>query len=271
MILFADISTLFFAFLLFCFFAFLLFFSSHSLDGKLAFDEFSRWFMSSGMGAQASSAVVIEEEDSEAQYDDESEDDGELLASWTMADVRTATKIGMFSPTDLFETFSEMSKVQSDGTHALTPEDFMQCAMNIVTLGGGHDDEEQAEICDEFFALLCDDFMNHDGLLDPRAVASGLSVLCVGPRDAKVRSAFALFDVNSDGFISFDEMQNYLTSVFKVLYLASPSMETQLNGVPADTLGQVTSEQVFEQCDLNNDGRLSFEEFKEWYGTGFAQ
>jgi hypothetical protein len=48
-------------------------------------------------------------------------------------------------------------------------------------------------------------------------------------------------------------------------------MESQLNGVPADTLGQVTSEQVFEQSDLNNDGRLSFDEFKAWYGTGFAQ
>ena len=188
----------------------------------------------------------------------------------------------------------------------------MDCAANIVTLGGGHETEEAAELCDDFFTMLCDDFMDAEGLLDPRAIASGLSVLCVGPRDAKVQSAFALFDKNQDGFISFDEMESYLTSVFKVLYrtfefffralfvysilsiqfpwrfllfffsiplfiffslvtymyiVASPNMENQLNGVPASTLGSVTTKQVFEQCDLNHDGRLSFDEFKSWYAS----
>jgi hypothetical protein len=51
------------------------------------------------------------------------------------------------------------------------------------------------------------------------------------------------------------------------LLVASPNMETQLNGVPAATLGSVTTEQVFQQCDLNHDGRLSFDEFKTWYAN----
>jgi|TARA_B110000208_G_C11504564_1_gene334556 hypothetical protein len=49
--------------------------------------------------------------------------------------------------------------------------------------------------------------------------------------------------------------------------VASPNMENQLNGVPASTLGSVTTKQVFEQCDLNHDGRLSFDEFKSWYAS----
>tara|TARA_B100000795_G_scaffold182565_1_gene138363 strand:- start:67 stop:1458 length:1392 start_codon:yes stop_codon:yes gene_type:complete len=189
-----------------------------NLDGRLSFNEFSKWFMSSGMGASASSTTVVDDVLGVDIQDTDDETDEEDVDMWTMADVRRATKIGMFSPTDLFETFSECSVVQSNGKQTLTYEDFMDCAANIVTLGGGHDSEEQAELCDEFFTMLCDDFMDELGLLDPRAVASGLSVLCVGPRDAKVRSAFALFDKNQDGFISFDEMESYLTSVFKVLY-----------------------------------------------------
>jgi Ca2+-binding EF-hand superfamily protein len=193
-------------------------------------------------------------------------DSGSDMPEWTMADVRSATKMGMFSPTDLFETFGEMTTVLADGRHALTRARFMECVLNIVKLGGGHKNEEEAEIADAFFGMMCDEFEDDAGLLDPRAVSSGLSVLCVGPRDAKVRSAFALFDINNDGYISKEEMGQYLTSVFKVLYLASPSMESQLNGVPASKLGSVTTEQVFEQCDVNHDGRLSFEEFKKWYG-----
>jgi Ca2+-binding EF-hand superfamily protein len=236
--------------------------------------------MSSGMGNQSTTsepvATVQQEEQnnisssSSSSNDVDDDQDSQTNAKWTMADVRKATRMGMFSPTDLFETFSEMSTVQDDGTHTLTRDSFMQCVSNIITLGGGYYDENSAEIADEFFNLMCKDFESKDGFLDPRAVASGLSVLCVGQRDAKVRSAFALFDANNDGFISMDEMEKYLTSVFKVLYLASPTMESQLNGVPASSLGAVTTAQVFEQCDVNHDGRLSFEEFQKWYGSGFS-
>ena len=60
-------------------------------------------------------------------------------------------------------------------------------------------------------------------------------------------------------------MYKYLTAVFKVLYVVNPSMEKQLNGVDAETLGTTTTDQVFLQCDANKNGRLNFEEFKKWY------
>ena len=113
-----------------------------------------------------------------------------------------------------------------------------------------------------FLSMLA--FYYVTGMIDPRAVASGLSVLCSGPRDAKVRAAFDLFDINGDGFISLDEMLKYLSAVFKVLYVATPGMQIQLV-VSAEELALMTTEQVFEQCDTNQDDRLSFKEFKQWY------
>ena len=54
---------------------------------------------------------------------------------------------------------------------------------------------------------------------------AGLTILCKGSRDDKVKSAFALYDCDGSGYISFEEMRAYLTSVFVVLFKTSP--ETQ--------------------------------------------
>ena len=94
--------------------------------------------------------------------------------------------------------------------------------------------------------------------VDFAELASGLSVLCGGPRDDKVEAAFALFDINGDGFISLEEMQSYLVSVFKVLYHLQPEIESRV-GVGPTELGEVTAMQAFEDADLNHDGKISYD------------
>ena len=61
-----------------------------------------------------------------------------------------------------------------------------------------------------------------NGVVDFSELASGLSVLCGGERDAKAEAAFALYDYNGDGFISLEEMTRYLASVFRVLFESVP-------------------------------------------------
>ena len=56
-------------------------------------------------------------------------------------------------------------------------------------------------------------------------------------------------------------MRNYLTSVFRVLYEVS----TEAVGVNADELAAVTADQAFQEADTDRDGRISFEEFEQWY------
>ena len=93
---------------------------------------------------------------------------------------------------------------------------------------------------------------------------AGLSILCKGSRDTKVHSAFKLYDYDGDGFISLEEMENYLTNVFKILFHTTPEVRESM-GVTAEELGQITAEQCFKECDVNKDNRLTFEEFKLWY------
>ncbi|KAI9917440.1 hypothetical protein PsorP6_012422 [Peronosclerospora sorghi] len=45
-----------------------------------------------------------------------------------------------------------------------------------------------------------------NGQIDISELASGLSVLCKGARDAKVKAAFRLYDFNVDGFISLEDI-----------------------------------------------------------------
>ena len=38
-------------------------------------------------------------------------------------------------------------------------------------------------------------------------------------------------------------------------------------GVSAEELAMVTGEQAFADADLNHDGKLSFDEFQQWYAA----
>ena len=50
-----------------------------------------------------------------------------------------------------------------------------------------------------------------NGVVDFTELASGLSVLCGGTSETKIRAAFALYDYIGDGFITQDEMVQYLS------------------------------------------------------------
>ena len=106
--------------------------------------------------------------------------------------------------------------------------------------------------------------INNDGAVDVAEFLSGLSVLVGGSRDAKIRAAFDLYDLNENGYISLDEFERYLVSVFTVIQESDPSVFEAEDTTPAE-LAIATANQCFTEADLNHDGRLSFEEFKRWY------
>ena len=137
----------------------------------------------------------------------------------------------------------------------------------IVERNGGHDTEEDYHKTNLLIHRLFHIFdIDSSGAVDFSELASGLSVLCGGSRDDKAEAAFALYDYNGDGFISLEEMTRYLASVFKVMFEVQPGTAEQM-GVTPDELAAVTANQAFEDADLNHDGRLSFEEFQQWYVT----
>jgi len=102
-----------------------------------------------------------------------------------------------------------------------------------------------------------------NGAVDFTELASGLSLLCGGSREQRVRAAFSLYDTNGDGVISLREMVAYFSAVFRVTGTA------HLGVTPAE-LAEVTAEQAFEEADQDRNGNLSFDEFKAWFSQGGA-
>lgn len=107
---------------------------------------------------------------------------------------------------------------------------------------------------------------NH--VVDLMELICGISLLCGGSEDEKIKAVFDVFDVNQDGVISMDEMYNFLTSVFKVVLTPAVISAMHSMGVDVDSpedLASVTALECFKSADLNHDGKLSLEEFKVWF------
>lgn len=106
-----------------------------------------------------------------------------------------------------------------------------------------------------------------NGLVDQAELIAGLSVLCGGSAESKMRTAFQMFDTNGDGFIDMEEMKAYLTSVFKVIFETSPDMQDSV-GVTPEEMALAMTIQSFGDADVDGDGRLSVDEFYTWFQAG---
>eukprot|EP00397_Hematodinium_sp_SG-2012_P010303 GEMP01010413.1.p1 GENE.GEMP01010413.1~~GEMP01010413.1.p1 ORF type:complete len:337 (+),score=80.41 GEMP01010413.1:170-1180(+) len=114
------------------------------------------------------------------------------------------------------------------------------------------------------------EMFDHDnnGVVDMMELICGISLLCQGSEEQKIRAVFDAFDENGDGFISMDEMFKFLTSVFKVVLTPSVVQGMKTMGVEAESpedLASVTSLECFKVADLNGDGKLSIQEFNNWF------
>lgn len=230
-------------------------------DGRLSFEEFKMWYSRSGSVIRSkfkTTSATAEE------YDPENYDlDSGGLHPVTMEEVQKITGLEDQHVEDIFELFA----THADDEGFVTKESFFECfALLVKGRIEALEETDRARILfvvDSLFHALD---VNDDGKLDYCELASGISVLCGGVRDEKVRAAFSLFDLNGDGYISLDEMATYLCSMFRMLYKVKPEIQDNVGSGPVELAIQ-TAKQAFADNDVNNDGRLSFEEFTNWYMT----
>jgi Ca2+-binding EF-hand superfamily protein len=201
------------------------------------------------------------------EYSEVEDSESEEAPSWiNLAEVRRLTALENHDVEEVFEEFA----VAADDEGLLDAEAFAEVFQSIIARNGGQsevDNERTTVVLTRLFDVFD---VDGSGAVDFSELASGLSVLCGGSRDQKAEAAFALYDYNGDGFISLEEMVRYLTSVFKVMYETQPGTAERM-GVSAEELAIVTGEQAFQDADLNHDGRLSFEEFRNWYAAPSGQ
>ena len=91
---------------------------------------------------------------------------------------------------------------------------------------------------------------NKDGYADFKELFHLMSVLAHGTAEEKFHLVFKLFDQDSDGSITRDELHDFYDSIFNLLD----------NGIKRPEDNAV--KKVLDHCDKNLDGNISFEEFK---------
>lgn len=97
--------------------------------------------------------------------------------------------------------------------------------------------------------------LNGDGILDFREFLIALYLTCYGRINQKLKVTFSLYDIDGNGYISCDELQEVLGSIHRALGIVQrPIYESFL---------QRRTAILFNQLDRNIDGNISLEEFIE--------
>lgn len=212
-------------------------------DGRLSLDEFKLWYNKTS-GSGAGNPVVTA---------------ANLKLPVTLEEAKAVSSLGSLAVDEVVRAFV----AAADANGNLDRDAFLAtlALLRARVPGSDDDDEVMAELVANRLFDLFD--TNGNGSVDLPELAAGLAVLCGGSSADKVEASFRLFDMDGDGFITLGEMQAYLASMFRVVYAAEPD-EAQRLGVSPDELAAATARECFREADINQDGKLSLQEFTAW-------
>ncbi|XP_073327633.1 guanylyl cyclase inhibitory protein [Pagrus major] len=135
-----------------------------------------------------------------------------------------------------------------------------ECPSGLITLHefqrhfcNGTVGSESAEYAEQIFRTLDS---NRDGVVDFREYVMAISMLIDGSAVEKLQWSFRLYDKDSDGAITREEMLEIMQAVYKMSVAAAL---TKANSLTAEEC----TNRIFVRLDKDNNAIISLEEFIE--------
>ncbi|XP_032808280.1 A-type potassium channel modulatory protein KCNIP2-like isoform X5 [Petromyzon marinus] len=97
---------------------------------------------------------------------------------------------------------------------------------------------------------------DHSGSLNFEDFVTGLSILLRGTLNDKLNWAFNLYDINKDGYITKEEMNDIIKSIYDMM--GRGTYPTVPMSAPEEHV-----DKFFQKMDQNKDGVVSIEEFMQ--------
>ena len=109
------------------------------------------------------------------------------------------------------------------------------------------------------------------GVIDIDEFVMGLAACCKGTVEEKARFMFQLYDINGDNVVNKQELQTMLLHIpgdalellYTSTYFFGDKEELSTTDAENDKAVRIVAK-AFEECDLNKDGMLSYDQFKLW-------
>jgi len=173
-----------------------------------------------------------------------------------MDDLKRATNFNSVELDTCIKIFEEVAKPDPVGTgKVLDRQGLIDGLTRLEQHGLAQVDWSQSPLVDAFFSTLD---ANKGGTIDMREFTVGIAMLTKGTLDDKIRFAFNCIDINNSGSLDRSELGDFL----RCLIQAGPAVAGS-SLVSTEQVQQMVT-QAFAVMDVNNDEKISFDEFHRW-------
>ncbi|KAL3848392.1 hypothetical protein ACJMK2_019251 [Sinanodonta woodiana] len=161
----------------------------------------------------------------------------------TIEELRSHVEVD-FTTNEIQEWYEDFKSRLEPGQKELTTKQFKQVYDSLFQ-------GDATEFAEHVFRSFD---TNRNGTVDFKEFIIGLCISGSSNFHSKLRWAFNMYDINGDGFITKDEMQQIIMAVYKMM-----NCTTSGHMKPPERL----TEELFSSVDCNQDQRISWEEFQE--------
>eukprot|EP01119_Soliformovum_irregulare_P016309 TRINITY_DN46_c0_g1_i1.p2 TRINITY_DN46_c0_g1~~TRINITY_DN46_c0_g1_i1.p2 ORF type:complete len:234 (+),score=74.28 TRINITY_DN46_c0_g1_i1:57-758(+) len=185
-----------------------------------------------------------------------------LMDKNVVANLQEQTNFDKVEVSKLYETFMSIS----NGGHTPLDRETFRKGLGLLE-SAGLKNLDDSPFVDRLFSLLD---VNGDARVDLTEFITGLSLLCKGTPEEKLKFSFKAYDLDGNGFITKDELALMFKSAwiagFRALCATHGNDDLSMEDLNefSEEMANLFAENAFETLDQNGDGRLSFEEFKEF-------